>query len=102
MKGEIKIVFARSNRSESESNIYYFRRREAGEKEASHFTSYYIYKEPVELAKVVALLLFTYAFDIGAEEKELFIDVLVTAVNMVEAIDCGGAFGRKSRQHESG
>jgi hypothetical protein len=33
------------------------------------------------------------AFDVGAEQEELFVDVFVAAVDVIEAADFGGALG---------
>jgi hypothetical protein len=49
-----------------------------------------------------AVLPIFHALDIGTEHEEFFINVFVTAVDVIEAADLGGAFCRESGEHERG
>jgi hypothetical protein len=43
-----------------------------------------------------------HALDVGAEHEEFLVDVLVAAVDVIEAADLGGAGGGKGGKHECG
>ena len=42
------------------------------------------------------------AFDFCSEEEELFVDHFVATIDVVEAVDLGGAFGGESSENKSG